>query len=67
MALLVEGLDVGGETSIEGYMIGPANVLTDDQEPNVEKDQIKLYGPEAGQSWVVKPVTGQSSGARMLW
>lgn len=61
MALLVEGLDVGGDTSIEEYIIGPANDLTDNQEPNVEKDQIKLYGPEAGLSWVAKPVTGQSS------
>ncbi|KAF8405584.1 hypothetical protein HHK36_010491 [Tetracentron sinense] len=61
MALLVEGLGVGGETSIEEYIIGPANDLTDDQEPTGEKDQIRLYGPEEGLSWVARPVTGQST------
>lgn len=58
--MLVEGLAVGGDTSIEEYIIGPANELTEDQDPEAEKDQIKLYGPEAGLSWVAKPVTGQS-------
>eukprot|EP00262_Sarcandra_glabra_P001929 TRINITY_DN1210_c0_g1_i1.p1 TRINITY_DN1210_c0_g1~~TRINITY_DN1210_c0_g1_i1.p1 ORF type:complete len:597 (-),score=103.20 TRINITY_DN1210_c0_g1_i1:165-1733(-) len=61
MALLVEGLVVGGETSIEEYIIGPANELTDDQEPTIEKDHIMLYGPEEGLSWVARPVTGQST------
>ncbi|XP_044488933.1 monosaccharide-sensing protein 2 [Mangifera indica] len=61
MALLVEGLEVGGETSIEEYIIGPANDLTDDQDISADKDQIKLYGPEEGLSWVARPVTGQSS------
>ncbi|KAL2522065.1 Monosaccharide-sensing protein 3 [Forsythia ovata] len=59
MALLVEGLAVGGETSIEEYIIGPAD--DDDQEPSADKDHIKLYGPEEDLSWVAKPVTGQSS------
>ncbi|XP_015576465.2 monosaccharide-sensing protein 2 [Ricinus communis] len=61
MALLVEGLGIGGETSIEEYIIGPGDELRDDHEPTAEKDKIKLYGPEAGLSWVAKPVTGQSS------
>ncbi|XP_077231146.1 monosaccharide-sensing protein 2-like [Tasmannia lanceolata] len=61
MALLVEGLGVGGETSIEEYIIGPANDLTDDHEPVAEKDKITLYGPEEGLSWVARPVTGQST------
>nr|DAD41864.1 TPA_asm: hypothetical protein HUJ06_016187 [Nelumbo nucifera] len=61
MALLVEGLGVGGETSIEEYIIGPANELADDQEPTAEKNQIKLYGPEEGLSWIARPVTGQST------
>ncbi|XP_021825340.1 monosaccharide-sensing protein 2-like [Prunus avium] len=56
MALLVEGLGIGGETSIEEYIIGPA----DDQEP-ADKDKIRLYGPEEGLSWVARPVTGQGS------
>ncbi|KAL2499204.1 Monosaccharide-sensing protein 2 [Abeliophyllum distichum] len=59
MALMVEGLAVGGETSIEEYIIRPAD--DDDQEPSAGKDHIKLYGPEEGLTWVAKPVTGQSS------
>ncbi|KAJ7958005.1 Monosaccharide-sensing protein 2 [Quillaja saponaria] len=61
MALLVEGLGVGGETSIEEYIIGPADEGADGQESTIEKDNIRLYGPEEGLSWVAKPVTGQSS------
>ncbi|XP_002520608.2 monosaccharide-sensing protein 2 [Ricinus communis] len=61
MALLVEGLGVGGETSIEEYIIGPANEVVDDQDISVDKDHVKLYGPEEGLSWVAKPVTGQST------
>ncbi|KAE8698517.1 Monosaccharide-sensing protein 1 [Hibiscus syriacus] len=59
MALLVEGLGVGGETSIEEYVIGPTTDDVEDDDISAEKDQIKLYGPEAGQSWVARPVTGQ--------
>ncbi|GMH04702.1 hypothetical protein Nepgr_006542 [Nepenthes gracilis] len=61
MALLVEGLGVGGETSIEEYIIGATDELTNDQEPGADSDKIKLYGPEEGLSWIAKPVTGQSS------
>ncbi|KAK9928465.1 hypothetical protein M0R45_025598 [Rubus argutus] len=60
MALLVEGLAVGGETSIEEYIIGPADDLADDQEA-ADKDKIRLYGPEQGLSWVAKPVNWQGS------
>ncbi|KAL1540641.1 Monosaccharide-sensing protein 2 [Salvia divinorum] len=60
MALLVEGLAVGGETSIEEYIIGPADELDEDQEPTADRDAIKLYGPGEGLSWIAKPVTGQS-------
>ncbi|KAG5246622.1 monosaccharide-sensing protein [Salix suchowensis] len=56
MALLTEGLGIGGETSIEEYIIGPADELADGQEATVDKDKIKLYGPEEGLSWVAKPV-----------
>lgn len=61
MALLVEGLGVGGETSIEEFVLCPANELTDDQEPTAEGDKIRLYGPQEGVSWVARPVTGQST------
>ena len=60
MALLVEGLGVGGETSIEEYIIGPADELPDEEDPTAESEKIMLYGPEAGQSWVARPVKGLS-------
>ena len=59
MALLVEGLEVGGETTVEEYVINADNELSEDHVE--DKDQIKLYGAEEGQSWVAKPVRGQSS------
>ncbi|KAK4842695.1 hypothetical protein QYF36_026237 [Acer negundo] len=61
MALLVEGLGVAGDTSLEEYIIGPANVFVDDQDVSADKDEIKLYGPEEGLSWVARPVTGGQS------
>ncbi|XP_059624638.1 monosaccharide-sensing protein 2-like [Cornus florida] len=61
MALLVEGLGVGGKTSIEEYIIGPVDELTNDQEHEEDKDQIRLYGAEEGHSWIAKPVTGGST------
>ncbi|KAI5683912.1 hypothetical protein M9H77_05140 [Catharanthus roseus] len=61
MALLVEGLSVGGDASIEEYIIGPDNELNGSQNDIRERDQIKLYGAEEGVSWIAKPVTGQSN------
>ncbi|KAG6778229.1 hypothetical protein POTOM_018083 [Populus tomentosa] len=61
LALLVEGLGVGADTSIEEYIIGPANDFTDDHDISADKDQIKLYGSEQGFSWVARPVSGQST------
>ncbi|GLT64107.1 hypothetical protein SLA2020_366190 [Shorea laevis] len=61
MALLVEGLGIGGETSIEEYIIGPADEIAEGQELDAQKDTIRLYGPEEGLYWDAKPVTGQST------
>uniref|UniRef100_A0ACD5UUP7 Uncharacterized protein n=1 Tax=Avena sativa TaxID=4498 RepID=A0ACD5UUP7_AVESA len=55
MSLLVEGLGVGKDTRIEEYIIAPDEGLP----PDTEK--IKLYGPEEGQTWVARPVSGQKS------
>ncbi|TKV98914.1 hypothetical protein SEVIR_8G005200v4 [Setaria viridis] len=55
MALLVQGLGVGKDTRVEEYIIGPDEGLA----PHPEK--IKLYGPEEGQTWVARPVSGQSA------
>ncbi|KAH0940656.1 hypothetical protein HID58_000293 [Brassica napus] len=61
MALLVEGLGIGGETTIEEYIIGPADDVANDLDIAVDKDQIKLYGAEEGLSWVARPVKGGST------
>lgn len=61
LALLVEGLGVGGETSIEEYILCPAKEIIDDHhEEAAEKDKIRFYGPGQGGSWVARPVTGGS-------
>ncbi|KAJ7944029.1 Monosaccharide-sensing 2-like protein [Quillaja saponaria] len=59
LALLIEGLGIGAETSIEEYLITPANELNINQETDEGKDYIKLYGPDESLSLVAKPVTGQ--------
>lgn len=61
MALLVEGLGVGAETSIEEYVIGAADELTNGEALESNKDQITLYGPEQGLSWIARPVARQST------
>uniref|UniRef100_A0A2P2KXC8 Uncharacterized protein MANES_03G097500 n=1 Tax=Rhizophora mucronata TaxID=61149 RepID=A0A2P2KXC8_RHIMU len=61
MALLVEGLGVGVDTSLEEYIIGPANNINGDQVVSDDKNQIKLYGSEEGLSWVARPVKGHST------
>ncbi|XP_020226018.1 monosaccharide-sensing protein 2 [Cajanus cajan] len=60
LALLAEGLSPGGEaTSIEEYMVAPANEILVNQE--AAKDYIKLYGPNEGVAMVAQPVNGQGS------
>ncbi|KAG9144551.1 hypothetical protein Leryth_010771 [Lithospermum erythrorhizon] len=58
VAMLVEGLGVGGEISTEKYIIYPANEPIDDDVPST--DHIKLYGLK-GLSWYARPINGQSS------
>lgn len=65
MALLVEGLGVGGDASIEEYIIVPDNELNGSQYHASQKDQIKLYGAEEGVSWIAKPVRGENTLARI--
>ncbi|KAI3447881.1 hypothetical protein Pfo_004546 [Paulownia fortunei] len=60
MALLVEGLEVGDETAIEEYVIGPPNELADEEEQNAEKEEIKLFRPEGLSSMIAVHVPGQS-------
>ncbi|PWZ23014.1 Monosaccharide-sensing protein 3 [Zea mays] len=60
LSLLLEGLEVGGDTSIEEYIIGPATEAADDLVTDGDKEQITLYGPEEGQSWIARPSKGPS-------
>ncbi|KAF8029192.1 hypothetical protein BT93_E1761 [Corymbia citriodora subsp. variegata] len=52
LALLVEGLGVGADTSLEEYIIGPADV---------GMSPINGHKPPHHQSWIAKPVTGHSN------
>ncbi|XP_050241485.1 monosaccharide-sensing protein 2-like [Quercus robur] len=61
LALLVEGLDVGADASIEEYIISRVNEPNDNREMTAGKDQIRFYSPKEGVSWVAKPVNGQSA------
>ncbi|KAH7416547.1 hypothetical protein KP509_14G096100 [Ceratopteris richardii] len=56
MALLVEGLGVGEDPYIEEFIIQPAG-LTDDDRVVLDDDNIKLYTPEDGGTWVAKPIS----------
>ncbi|KAL5222713.1 hypothetical protein ABZP36_027426 [Zizania latifolia] len=56
MALLVEGLGIGGDTAIEEYVVGPSEGDAGEQEQ--PRDMVTLYGPEQGLSWVAQPVAG---------
>ncbi|KAL6873533.1 hypothetical protein ACP4OV_013615 [Aristida adscensionis] len=58
MALLVEGLGSGGETAIEEYVVGPAATAGEEAEHDAreQQQQVTLYGPEQGLSWVAQPV-----------
>ncbi|KAJ3695152.1 hypothetical protein LUZ60_000529 [Juncus effusus] len=60
MALLVEGLGSAGDTSIEEYIVA-STTENDENSPASEKNKIRLYGPESGQSWVAQPVSGGSA------
>ncbi|XP_030552700.1 monosaccharide-sensing protein 2-like [Rhodamnia argentea] len=61
MALLIEGIGVGCDASTEEYLIRPANDLHDDPDLSSEEDQILIYKPEKGISWVARPVTAQDT------
>ncbi|KAI3960956.1 hypothetical protein MKW92_005620 [Papaver armeniacum] len=60
MALLVEGLNFGGEISFQEFIIVPGKDVSDDEE-DTTKDQLKLISPEDGLHWVAKPVTALQS------
>lgn len=56
MALLVEGLEVGGGTTIEEYVIGPQGMM-DEEEQRAEKEELKMLGPDGVTSMVALRVS----------
>jgi hypothetical protein len=63
MALLVEGLGSGGDdTAIEEYVVGPASCTGEEE----QQQQVTLYGPEQGLSWVAQPCSSASDGGSIL-
>ncbi|KAK9740198.1 hypothetical protein RND81_03G018500 [Saponaria officinalis] len=58
LGLLVEGLGVGGETTIEEYFIEPA---VDDHDLGTDNEKIKIFASSEKHSWIAKPATGQSA------
>ncbi|KAL6497949.1 trans-aconitate methyltransferase 2 [Orobanche hederae] len=60
MALLVEGLEISGETEIEEYIIAHANELPDEEKLTSEKEEIRFFSPEGLSSVVAVRVPGQS-------
>ncbi|KAI5058370.1 hypothetical protein GOP47_0026540 [Adiantum capillus-veneris] len=63
MALLVEGLEVGGETSFEEYILKPSEaVMTEDgkiQDIAESQGNILLYETDYSQSWIATPLPNQ--------
>ncbi|KAF5764342.1 putative major facilitator, sugar transporter, major facilitator superfamily [Helianthus annuus] len=59
MALLVEGLVIGGETSIEEYIIGGHGPIHDIEEVG----KINLYGHDEGASLIARPIASRQGSA----
>lgn len=59
MALLVEGLGVGEDSTLEEYIIQPVDMVGDlDAGIDIENDtHIKLFTPEDGTAWIAKPIS----------
>ncbi|XP_010537220.1 PREDICTED: monosaccharide-sensing protein 1-like [Tarenaya hassleriana] len=62
LALLVEGLGIGGEKTMEELIVAPAdNAIDDELEPVDENEKFRLYGTHENHSYIAKPLPGQSS------
>ncbi|KAF8029188.1 hypothetical protein BT93_E1760 [Corymbia citriodora subsp. variegata] len=60
LALLVEGLSVGGETAIKEVFVLPVKEFTPYQQEGAETDKIRLYETQMGHPGIGKSSTGQS-------
>lgn len=68
MALLVEGLGVGADTSLEEYIIQPAHFIGEEEDLGTtgEEAYIKLYAPEDDASYIAKPISSVTGSQRIL-
>ncbi|XP_030523788.1 monosaccharide-sensing protein 2-like [Rhodamnia argentea] len=60
LALLVEGLSVGGETSIKEVIVLPVKEINPYQQEGAETDKIRLYETQMDYPGVGKTPTGQN-------
>lgn len=67
MALLVEGLGVGEDASLEEYIIQPADFAEDEGLGSTEEDaHIKIFAPEDGTAWIAKPISSVPGSQALL-
>ncbi|XP_024540278.1 monosaccharide-sensing protein 2 [Selaginella moellendorffii] len=67
LALLVEGLGVGGEASLEEWLLKPApEDVLENGVPQKHESQIKLYSPEEGIAWIATPVVEEPAGHSLV-
>ncbi|KAH7445657.1 hypothetical protein KP509_01G019000 [Ceratopteris richardii] len=70
MALLVEGLEVRGETAFEEYILKPVETVISEEgkptEPVEAKGNIVIFEPEYSQSWIATPLTVEREGDHRL-
>ncbi|KAJ7299293.1 hypothetical protein O6H91_04G116200 [Diphasiastrum complanatum] len=58
LALLVEGLGVGARTTLEEWLLEPADIVEQNELPKDER-QIKIFNPDEGISGVARSFTDQ--------
>lgn len=57
LSMLVEGLGVGGEATLEEWLLKPAETTGGEEEPlEAEAGQIRLVGTEPGVVWIAQPM-----------
>ncbi|KAI5076440.1 hypothetical protein GOP47_0008505 [Adiantum capillus-veneris] len=67
MAMLVEGLGVGEDASLEEYFIEPAEFDDKDDAPVSGEPHIKIFTPgNDGTSWIAKSTSGISESQQLL-
>ena len=61
LALLVEGLGGGSETTVKEYAVEHAKNIKEIAEQKQEAQEIHLFGVEEKESWIAKPASDMES------